>query len=98
MISRFALLGGSRPWARCWWGPLLLALVVIAIAILPREQLHAEDRVTVRGNYYRETSTRVLQPMVTFRKELPDERFALEAEYLLDVISSASVAAGALAL
>lgn len=64
----------------------------------PRVEVHAEDRVTVRGNYYRERSTRVLQPLVTFRKELPDERFALETEYLLDVISSASIAAGALAL
>lgn len=85
--------GGSRG-ARAL---LVLALVLISLAA-PREQLRAEDRVTVRGNYYRETSTRVLQPMVTFRKELPDERFALEAEYLLDVISSASIAAGALAL
>jgi hypothetical protein len=76
-----------------------IALVVVAIGLTaPRTQLRAEDRVTIRGNYYRETSTRVLQPMVTFRKELPDERFALEAEYLLDVISSASIAAGALAL
>jgi hypothetical protein len=76
----------------------LLALLVLLTLVAPREQLRAEDRVTVRGNYYRETSTRVLQPMVTFRKELPDERFAVEAEYLLDVISSASIAAGSIAL
>jgi hypothetical protein len=75
---------------------LLLALACIIAA--PRAELRAEDRVTVRGNYYRERSTRVLQPMVTFRKELPDERFALETDYLLDAISSASIAAGALAL
>nr|WP_255216675.1 DUF3570 domain-containing protein [Pseudenhygromyxa sp. WMMC2535] len=36
--------------------------------------------------------------MVTFRKELPKQGVALEAEYLLDVISSASIASGALAL
>lgn len=78
--------------------PALLVLLVL-IAIAPwHADVRAEDRVTVRGNYYRETSTRVLQPLVTFRKELPDERFALETEYLLDVISSASIAAGALAL
>jgi hypothetical protein len=78
---------------------LLLVLLVLACTLAgPRAQVRAEDRVTVRGNYYRETSTRVLAPMVTFRKELPDERFALETEYLLDVISSASIAAGALAL
>jgi hypothetical protein len=78
---------------------LLLALLVLACMLVgSREQLRAEDRVTVRGNYYRERSTRVLAPLVTFRKELPDERFALETEYMLDVISSASIAAGALAL
>lgn len=75
----------------------MLTLVLVSLGA-PGEPLRAEDRVTVRGNYYRETSTRVLQPMVTFRKELPDERFAVEAEYLLDVISSASIGAGALAL
>ncbi|EDM78290.1 hypothetical protein PPSIR1_08926 [Plesiocystis pacifica SIR-1] len=81
---------------------LLAALIVALVAFAPGQLTgqvgHAEDRVTVRGNYYRETSTRVLQPMVTFRKELPDERLTLEAEYLLDVISSASIGAGALAL
>jgi hypothetical protein len=77
---------------------LLLALAVLLALVLPATDLRAEDRVTVRGNYYRETSTRVLQPMVTFRKELPDERFAVETQYLLDVISSASIASGALAL
>jgi hypothetical protein len=74
---------------------LLLALLV---ALMARPDVRAEDRVTVRGNYYRETSTRVLQPMVTFRKELPDERFALETDYMLDVITSASIAAGSIAL
>jgi hypothetical protein len=82
--------------SRLWILSLLLGLVALTFAT--PGHLRAEDRLTVRGNYYRETSTRVLQPMVTFRKELPDERFALEAEYLLDVISSASIAAGALAL
>lgn len=77
---------------------LLLVLIVVASSLSAGPRAQAEDRVTVRGNYYRETSTRVLQPMVTFRKELPDERFAVETEYLLDVISSASIAAGALAL
>jgi hypothetical protein len=77
---------------------LALLLVLLALAMVPRDHVRAEDRLTVRGNYHRETSTRVLQPSVIFRKELPDERFALETEYLLDVISSASIAAGALLL
>jgi hypothetical protein len=87
---------GRRPaWTRA---ARLLLLALLCTLGGPRVDVRAEDRVTVRGNYYRERSTRVLQPMVTFRKELPDERFALEADYLLDVISSASIAAGALAL
>jgi hypothetical protein len=77
---------------------ILLVLVALAAVFAAPRAARAEDRVTVRGNYYRETSTRVMQPMVHFRKELPDERFALEAEYLLDVISSASIAAGSLVL
>lgn len=78
--------------------PALVVMLVIGVALGWPRAIRAEDRVTLRGNYYRETSTRVLQPMVHFRKELPDERFALEAEYLLDMISSASIAAGSLIL
>lgn len=87
----------SRPISARLLSALTIVLALVCV-LLPARTSQAEDRVTVRGNYYRETSTRVLQPMVTFRKELPDERFALEAEYLLDVISSASIGAGALAL
>ncbi|WP_146661550.1 DUF3570 domain-containing protein [Enhygromyxa salina] len=80
-------------------GPALVVALTLLVSLgLPVTRARAEDRVTVRGNYYRETSTRVLQPMVTFRKELPDERFALETEYLLDVISSASIGAGSVEL
>ncbi|MFO7567120.1 MAG: DUF3570 domain-containing protein [Enhygromyxa sp.] len=86
----------ARTASRLWVLSLLLGIV--ALSVTSSGHLRAEDRLTVRGNYYRETSTRVLQPLVTFRKELPDERFALETEYLLDVISSASIAAGALQL
>jgi hypothetical protein len=88
-------LGGAFAWlaVASWLAPLLTLL-----ALLMPGTASAEDRITVRGNYYREESTRVMQPMVHFRKELPDERFALEAEYLLDMISSASIAAGSLEL
>lgn len=54
-----------------------------------------EDRVIVRGNYYREASTRVLQPMVDVEVDVPDERLSLGAVYVLDAISSASIASGA---
>ena len=58
----------------------------------------ADDRVIVRGNYYREHSTRVLQPQIVFQKDLLERKVTLSADYLLDSISSASIAAGAAAL
>ena len=54
----------------------------------------AEDRVTVRGNYYREVSTRVLQPTVDVTVDVPDERLTLGATYVLDAVTSASIATG----
>jgi hypothetical protein len=53
-----------------------------------------EDRVTVRGVYYREASTRVVQPMAQLSKDLP-QGFDAGAYFLVDAITSASVAAGA---
>ena len=86
----------SRLKTRPLLGRMVLLLIVLVVSSsLPPPSARAEDRVTMRGNYHRERSTRVLQPMITFRKELPDERFALETEYLLDVISSASIGAAA---
>jgi hypothetical protein len=57
-------------------------------------QARAEDRVVVRGNYYREQSTRVLSPEVRVTVDAPDERLTLGAAYLLDAVSSASIATG----
>lgn len=54
----------------------------------------AENRATVRGNYYRERSTRVMQPMAQVTVDAPDERLTIGATYLLDAISSASIASG----
>lgn len=71
----------------------VLAACVWGLSSAP--EAHAGDRITMRGNYYREASTRVLAPSITFRKELPDERLGLEVDYLLDAISSASIGAGA---
>ncbi len=59
--------------------------------------LAAEDKLILRGNYYREASTRVLAPEVIITKDLPDERLTLGVGYLLDAVSSASIAAGAAA-
>lgn len=68
--------------------PLLLLLCAV-----PRPSA-GEDRVIVRGNYYREASTRVLQPMVDVEVDVPDERLSLGTAYVLDAISSASIASG----
>jgi hypothetical protein len=71
--------------------------LALAAALAPRS-LVAEDRITVRGNYYREASTRVLAPVVYVEKDVPDERFTVGAEYLLDAVTSASIGAGAAAV
>jgi hypothetical protein len=51
------------------------------------------DQVTIRGAYYREPSTRVIQPVVDIQKDLP-HGFDIDAHYLVDAITSASAAAG----
>jgi hypothetical protein len=68
---------------------LLVAVVVLGVAGLA----HAQSDVTVRGNYWRDRNTRVLQPEVELRKELPSGT-VVGAHYLLDAITSASAAAG----
>lgn len=65
-----------------------LLLLVIAVA-----RARGADQVTIRGAYYREPSTRVIQPVVEIQKDLPDG-FDLDAHYLVDAITSASAAAG----
>jgi hypothetical protein len=71
----------------------VLALVAAAGGLLFGTAARAEDRVTIRGAYYREPSTRVIQPMVEITKDLPDG-FDVDAHYLVDTITSASAAAG----
>ncbi len=70
-------------------------LVLLATLLAAPPSGRAEDRVTVRGVYYRETSTRVVQPMVKLEKDLP-AGVDVGAHFLVDAITSASVAAGAL--
>ena len=71
----------------------LLAGFVLLGALLSRSTVRAEDRVTIRGAYYREPSTRVIQPVVEITKDLP-HGFDINAHYLVDTITSASAAAG----
>jgi len=54
----------------------------------------ADDYVSVRGAYYREPSTRVIQPMVDVGRDSPDEGVDVDAHFLADAITSASAAAG----
>lgn len=53
----------------------------------------ADDYVVVRGFYYREASTRVIQPMVELERDSPSG-VDVGAHFLLDAITSASIAAG----
>ncbi len=79
------------PWLASVLGAMFVVWAIIG-------SLQADDRVTIRGNYYREVSTRVLQPLVIVHKDVPDERLTIGASYMLDAISSASIAAGAAAV
>ena len=55
---------------------------------------HAGGEVIVRGAYYKEKATRVVQPMTDVRLEIgPDTEIA--GHFLIDSITSASAAAGA---
>jgi hypothetical protein len=67
-------------------GPLLALALVASSA-------RGEDRVTVRGAYYREPSTKVVQPMIEVTKDLP-YGFDVEAHGLVDAITSPSVLTG----
>ncbi len=68
-------------------------LALIAVLLVGSRDARAESRVTVRGQYYREPSTRVVQPVVEMTADLP-AGLDLSAHYLLDAITSASAAAG----
>ncbi len=68
----------------------LVAAVIVTLAV---RDTRAENRVTLRGQYYREPSTRVIQPVVEMTADLP-AKLDVSAHYLLDAITSASAASG----
>jgi hypothetical protein len=72
---------------------VVLVLLALAGTMVPHAGVRAEDRVTIRGEYYREPSTRVIQPVVEISQDLP-HGFDVDARYLVDTITSASAAAG----
>jgi hypothetical protein len=76
----------------------LVAALVVAAAVTfatAAAWAQATGSVTVRGNYWRDRNTRVIQPEVSIIKEAPSGTI-VGAHYLLDTITSASVAAGVL--
>jgi hypothetical protein len=76
--------------------PPAIAVVGLAVALVAAHAaaVRADDYVTVRGAYYREPSTRVVQPIVEVERDTPDG-YDVAAHYLVDAITSASGAAGA---
>jgi hypothetical protein len=75
---------------------LRAALALAALVLLALFGARASaDEVVFRGNYYRDRNTRVIQPEVLFSKEAP-HGIIVAGHYLLDTITSASLAAGVL--
>ena len=82
----------KRPLAAAARGPLG-ATFVVCLVLVGARQAWADDYVVVRGAYYREASTRVIQPMVELQRESPSG-VDVGAHFLVDAITSASIAAG----
>ena len=73
-----------------------LGVLLLSTASARAEQLsqNPSGEVSFRGNYWRDRNTRVLNPSVDIRQDLPSG-VSLSGHYLLDAITSASVASGA---
>jgi len=71
---------------------LPLAALAALLALLSGRAV-ADDYVTVRGAYYREPSTRVIQPVVEVERDSASG-WDVRAHFLVDAITSASLAAG----
>lgn len=77
-----------------------LGLALLACVLVPVDGARADEasgtwtgHLELRGNYYWETSTRVIAPEVRARVTSPDG-IDVSAGYLVDAITSASIAAG----
>jgi len=70
-----------------------LAFLLGATALLAGYRATADDHVTLRMQYYREPSTRVVQPVIEIEKDLPGG-FDVNTHVLLDAITSTSAASG----
>jgi hypothetical protein len=72
-------------------GAAVLILLGLAAGISARA--HAENHFSVRGTYFREPSTRVVQPMMEAEVDLP-KGYVIGAHAAVDAISSASIGQG----
>lgn len=93
-------MGSLRRWALNW-GLLNRCVLIAVVGLLNANTALADPPewrggVELRGNYYWETSTRVVAPEIRGRVQTP---IGLEVSggYLLDAITSASIAAGVIA-
>jgi len=68
--------------------------LVLALLLVPASA-RADGELTLRGVWYKEKATRVVQPMLDARFDVGEEA-EVDAHFLVDAITSASVAAGAL--
>lgn len=71
-----------------------LTRVVVCLLVVSAAAGARADELVIRGNYWRDRNTRILQPEVDVLKETRTGTI-VGAHYLLDTITSASVAAGA---
>lgn len=69
-------------------------LLATLLALLAPSTLHADGLLTMRGAYYKERSTRVVQPMLNADLDVGTDGQLL-AHGLVDAITSASAASGA---
>ena len=73
----------------------LAALLVPTIAVLASAGIaRADGEIHLRGAYYKEKATRVAQPMLDARLDVSEDT-ELSGHFLVDSITSASVASGA---
>ena len=70
-----------------------LEVRILALCMLLVPGLVRADELVLRGNYWRDRNTRVIQPEVDLSKETSTGT-TVGAHYLLDTITSASIAAG----
>lgn len=77
------------------WLPVAVLLSLVCVAPARAEQVpqNPQGEVVFRGNYWRDRNTRVINPTVDVSRDLRSVK--VSAHYVLDAITSASIAAGA---